>query len=133
MNVGILGLGLIGGSLARAYAKNPDLLILDEPSSALDPVAEFYMFYRLQQVTEGKTALIISHRLSSTKLADRIVFLENGKIVESGTHDELMELNGKYASLYRFQARNYKEGITDEQISQISSAGLDENYIMGQV
>ena len=91
------------------------------------------MFYRLQQVTEGKTALIISHRLSSTKLADRIVFLENGKIVESGTHDELMELNGKYASLYRFQARNYKEGITDEQISQISSAGLDENYIMGQV
>ncbi len=120
-------------AIARAYAKNPDLLILDEPSSALDPVAEFYMFYRLQQVTEGKTALIISHRLSSTKLADRIVFLENGKIVESGTHDELMELNGKYASLYRFQARNYKEGITDEQISQISSAGLDENYIMGQV
>lgn len=96
-------------AIARVFAKNPDIVILDEPSSALDPIAEYNMYHNMLEASNGKTVFFISHRLSSARIADRIFFLEHGQIVESGTHDELMELNGKYAQMFRLQAENYKE------------------------
>lgn len=96
-------------AIARIFAKNPDIVILDEPSSALDPIAEYNMYHNMMQASEGKTVFFISHRLSSARMADRIFFLEHGKVVESGSHDELMQKNGKYAKMFRLQAKNYKE------------------------
>lgn len=96
-------------AIARVFAKNPDLVILDEPSSALDPIAEYNMYNNMMQLTQGKTVFFISHRLSSARLADKIYFLEKGHIVEAGTHDELMKLKGKYAQMFVFQAKNYRE------------------------
>lgn len=91
------------------FAKNPDIVILDEPSSALDPIAEFNMYQNMLDASEGKTVFFISHRLSSARIADRIFFLERGQVLESGTHDELMEQNGKYARMFQLQAKNYKQ------------------------
>lgn len=101
-------------AIARVFAKNPDIVILDEPSSALDPIAEFNMYQNMLKASEGKTVFFISHRLSSARMADRILFLEQGQIVESGTHYELMERNGKYAEMFRLQAKNYtkEESVT---------------------
>lgn len=96
-------------AIARVFAKNPDIVILDEPSSALDPIAEYNMYQNMLEAAVGKTVFFISHRLSSARIADRIFFLEHGQIVESGTHDELMELDGRYAKMFSLQARNYKE------------------------
>lgn len=96
-------------AIARVFAKNPDIVILDEPSSALDPIAEYNMYNNMLEASDGKTVFFISHRLSSARIADRIFFLEHGQIVENGTHDELMELNGKYARMFQLQAKNYKE------------------------
>lgn len=104
-------------AIARVFAKNPDIVILDEPSSALDPIAEYNMYHNMLQVSEGKTVFFISHRLSSARIADRIFFLEQGRVVENGTHDELMEQNGKYAEMFRLQAKNYKEGSLQENPS----------------
>ena len=95
-------------AIARVFAKNPDIVILDEPSSALDPIAEYNMYQNMLEASDGKTVFFISHRLSSARIADRIFFLEHGDIVESGTHDELMALNGRYAEMFNLQARNYK-------------------------
>lgn len=95
-------------AIARVFAKKPDIVILDEPSSALDPIAEFNMYNNMLEASEGRTVFFISHRLSSARIADRIYFLEHGRIVESGTHDELMEQNGRYARMFRLQAKNYK-------------------------
>jgi ATP-binding cassette subfamily B protein len=97
-------------AIARVFAKNPDIVILDEPSSALDPIAEYNMYNNMLQVSEGKTVIFISHRLSSARIADRICFLEHGNIVECGNHDELMRLGGKYAQMFELQAKNYREG-----------------------
>lgn len=96
-------------AIARVFAKNPDIVILDEPSSALDPIAEYNMYHNMLEAADGKTVFFISHRLSSARIADRIFFLEHGQIVESGTHDELMELDGRYAKMFRLQAKNYRE------------------------
>ena len=96
-------------AIARVIAKDPDVVILDEPSSALDPIAEYNMYENMLRITEHKTVFFISHRLSAARLADRIFFLENGRIVEQGTHDELIEKNGKYAELFHAQARSYVE------------------------
>lgn len=96
-------------AIARVFAKNPDIVILDEPSSALDPIAEFNMYQNMLKASEGKTVFFISHRLSSARMADRILFLERGQIVESGTHYELMARDGKYAKMFRLQAKNYEE------------------------
>ena len=104
-------------AIARVFAKNPDIVILDEPSSALDPVAEFNMYQNMMQVSEGKTVFFISHRLSSARIADRIFFLEHGSIVEEGTHDELMALDGRYANMFRLQAKNYKESQMKENFA----------------
>jgi ATP-binding cassette, subfamily B, bacterial len=97
-------------AIARVFAKNPDVVILDEPSSALDPIAEYNMYNNMLQVSEGKTVFFISHRLSAARIADKIYFLENGQIKEYGTHDELIEKNGSYAKMFELQARNYREG-----------------------
>ena len=96
-------------AIARVFAKNPDVVILDEPSSALDPIAEYNMYCNMMEASEGKTVFFISHRMSSARMADRILFLEHGKIVEEGTHEELLAKNGRYASMFRLQAQNYQD------------------------
>ena len=94
-------------SLARVFAENAPCIILDEPSSALDPIAEHKMFENMMRAAKGRSVVCISHRLSSAVDADRIYLMEEGRITETGTHRELMEHNGKYAEMFRFQARNY--------------------------
>lgn len=97
-------------ALARALYKNGQIVVLDEPTAALDPIAENEMYLQYSELTAGRTTIFISHRLSSTRFCDRILFLDNGKIVEVGSHDELMKRNGKYAELFRIQSRYYEEG-----------------------
>ncbi|MBQ8781902.1 MAG: ABC transporter ATP-binding protein [Oscillospiraceae bacterium] len=106
------GMGLSGGeaqkiAIARVFARKPDIVILDEPSSALDPIAEYNMYKNMLTATDGETVIFISHRLSATRDADRIYMFENGTVIEQGSHRELMELNGKYAEMWRLQAENY--------------------------
>ncbi len=96
-------------AIARVFAKNPDVVILDEPSSALDPIAEYNMYRNMMEASEGKTVFFISHRMSSARMADRVLFLEHGRIVEEGTHDELLGRNGRYAEMFRLQAQNYQD------------------------
>lgn len=99
-------------SLARVFAEKSPCIILDEPSSALDPIAEHSMFENMMRAAKGRSVIFISHRLSSAVDADRIYLMENGSIAEVGNHSELMALNGKYAEMFRLQAENYvgKEG-----------------------
>lgn len=96
--------------LARTLYKESSVMILDEPTAALDPIAENELYRQYHLLTEGKTGIYISHRLSSTRFCDRIVFLEQGRIAELGTYQELMEQHGKYAEMYEIQAKYYKEG-----------------------
>ena len=107
------GTNLSGGeaqkiAIARVFAHPFDLVIMDEPSAALDPIAEYTMNQHISEYAADKTVIFISHRLSSTKKADRIYMLENGRIIESGNHIELMALNGKYAEMFNIQAENYR-------------------------
>lgn len=104
-------------SLARVFAQHSPCVILDEPSSALDPIAEHKMFENMMRAANGRSVIFISHRLSSAVDADRIFLLESGRIAESGTHAQLLEKNGKYANMFRLQAQNYiGEGeIKDER------------------
>src|SRR6266487_4652278 len=95
-------------ALARAFMRDARILILDEPTSALDAQAEHEVFTHFRQLTEGKTAVFISHRFSTVRLADRIFVIENGSILESGSHEELMALNGRYAQLFNLQAEAYR-------------------------
>jgi ATP-binding cassette subfamily B protein len=97
-------------SLARIFAEKTPFVVLDEPSSALDPIAEHKMFENMIKATEGRSVIFISHRLSSAVLADRVYMMEDGRIIEEGTHHELMEMNGKYAEMFRLQAKNYTSG-----------------------
>lgn len=94
-------------SIAHVYAKGSPVVILDEPTSALDPIAEYEMYKNMMDACEGKSVVFISHRMSSAVMADRIYLLEHGEVMESGTHRELMEKDGKYAELFRVQAQNY--------------------------
>ena len=95
-------------ALARAYIRDAQLLILDEPTSALDARAEYEVFERFTELIAGKSAVLISHRFSTVRMADRILFLEYGRRLELGSHDELMALDGRYAELFRLQARGYE-------------------------
>ena len=108
------GLMLSGGeqqkiAIARAFYKNCPYIILDEPSANLDPVSEYELNKAISETCTDRTVVFISHRLSTTRHADRILMLENGRVVESGTHDELMELDGKYAYMFRLQSEKYME------------------------
>lgn len=94
---------------ARALYKKAPLLILDEPTAALDPIAENALYCKYGQAAEGRTSVYISHRLSSTRFCDRIILLSRGKILEEGTHEELMRREGRYARLYEVQSRYYQE------------------------
>ena len=96
--------------LARALYKDGPILVLDEPTAALDPIAENDIYMKYNEMTTGKTSLFISHRLASTRFCDRIIFLADGKIAEEGTHNELLALDGEYAKLYEVQSRYYQEG-----------------------
>jgi len=94
--------------LARAYFKDSEYMILDEPSAALDPISEDRIFEQLYHLSEGKSSVTISHRLSNTTLADKILVIGDGHIIEQGSHFELLKQNGKYAELFNLQANKYK-------------------------
>jgi ATP-binding cassette subfamily B protein len=95
-------------AISRTLYKNSRVIILDEPSSALDPIAEYNLNNTILNSGKDKTIIIISHRLSTTKIADRIYMFENGEIVEQGSHNELLELNGKYAEMFNLQSEKYQ-------------------------
>ncbi len=97
-------------TVARAFYKNCPYVIMDEPSANLDPVAEYNLNKSMAEIAKDKTVIFISHRLSTTRHADKIYVMEHGEIVESGSHDELMSKNGKYAYMFNLQAEKYRNG-----------------------
>ena len=117
------GVELSGGQtqrlmLARALYKDGAFLVLDEPTAALDPIAESDIYQKYNEMTAGKSSVFISHRLASTRFCDRILFIKDGGIAEEGTHEELLQKGGAYAKLFNVQARYYQEGrdLDDIQI-----------------
>jgi len=102
--------------LARALYKDAPILILDEPTAALDPIAEADVYNRYHEMTTGKAAVFISHRLASTRFCDRILLIADGKIAEEGTHESLLAAGGGYAELFEVQSRYYKEGGVENEI-----------------
>ncbi len=128
------GVNLSGGEmqkllLARAIYKEAPILILDEPTAALDAIAENQLYLRYNKLTEGRTSLYISHRLSSTRFCDRILMLENGKITEDGSHEELMQKEGAYYQLYQVQSHYYQEDRTEEFSSLIDPTWEVSSYV----
>lgn len=101
--------------LARALYKDAPIIILDEPTSALDPIAEAQMYQKYNELTYGKLSVYISHRLASTRFCNRIIMIDNGSIIEEGTHDELLSKKGKYAELFNVQSKYYKEGDESDE------------------
>lgn len=107
------GMELSGGewqkvALARAYMKDTQLMILDEPTAALDARAEYEVFERFSELTKGKSAVLISHRFSTVRMADRIIVLDGGELIEIGSHEELLAKGGRYAELFNLQALGYR-------------------------
>src|SRR5215831_16558510 len=124
------GANLSGGewqkvALSRAFMREARILVLDEPTSALDAQAEYELFERLRRLTEGRTAVYISHRFSTVRRADRILFLERGQLVEEGSHEELMALDGRYARLFNMQASAY----TGQPVEPVEDADEDDQQI----
>lgn len=108
------GVELSGGqnqkvAIARALYKNAPIMVLDEPTAALDPIAENEIYRCFDQIVAGKTSIYISHRLVSTIFCDRILVFEQGKVIEEGTHEDLMQKHGRYYQMYELQSRYYKE------------------------
>ncbi len=95
-------------ALARAFMREAEVLVLDEPTASLDALNEYAIFQRFRELTDNKIALLISHRFSTVRMADRIVVLDNGRIIETGTHAELLALGGEYAKLFTIQAEGYR-------------------------
>lgn len=95
--------------LARALYKNGSVLVLDEPTAALDPIAESEIYENYRKYSENKTAIFISHRLASTRFSDRIIMMENGKLIEEGTHEKLMQQGGAYANMFEIQSQYYQK------------------------
>jgi ATP-binding cassette subfamily B protein len=107
------GIDLSGGewqkiALARAYLRNAQLLILDEPTASLDARSEYEVFQRFAELTAGKMALLISHRFSTVRMADRILVLEDGRVAEQGDHRQLIALGGRYSTMFELQAASYR-------------------------
>ena len=107
------GVELSGGewqkiAIARAYMRDADVLILDEPTAALDARSEYEVFKRFKELCRGKTAVLISHRFSTVRMADRIMVLHGGRVAEQGSHAELLQAGGRYAELFRLQAESYR-------------------------
>ena len=107
------GVDLSGGewqkvAIARAYMRDAQLLILDEPTAALDARAEYEVFERFKELSDGRTGVLISHRFSSVRMADRILVLADGRVEASGTHAELLAERGRYAELFELQAAGYR-------------------------
>ncbi|WP_050008393.1 ABC transporter ATP-binding protein [Butyrivibrio sp. WCE2006] len=117
------GIDLSGGekqklALARALYKGSKIVVLDEPTSALDAIAEQRLYEQFDEMIGEKSAVYISHRLASTRFCDKVVMFENGSMVELGSHDELMEKNGKYADMFNVQAQYYRDNEEGEEMQQ---------------
>ena len=108
--------------LARALYKDAPCIILDEPTAALDPIAESNLYNKYNELTQDKTSVYISHRLASTRFCDRIVYVESGGIAEQGTHDELIKSKGKYANMFDLQSHYYKENIDNIDDAELEEA-----------
>ena len=96
-------------AIARGLYRTSDFIVLDEPTAAIDPLEESNIYRRFAEISRGKTALIVTHRLGSARIADRIVVMDEGRIVESGTHEELLRKDGKYTQMWQAQAQYYTE------------------------
>ncbi len=111
------GVDLSGGeaqkiAIARSIYKDAALFILDEPTAALDPFAEYEIFTKMNEISQDKTTIFISHRLYSCKFCDKVIVMDGGEIVQAGTHDELVHIAGKYSEMWNTQAQHYvKDGI----------------------
>lgn len=122
------GIELSGGErqkvwMARAFYKEAPILILDEPTAALDPLAEQEIYEKYVEMSEGRTSLFISHRLASTRFCDRIWLMENGRITEQGSHEELMEKNGAYARLFAVQGKYYRKEESGKEWNEAMKMG----------
>ena len=132
------GIDLSGGErqkvwMARAFYKEASILILDEPTAALDPLAEQEIYEKYVEMSEGRTSLFISHRLASTRFCDRIWLMENGRITEQGSHEELMEKNGAYARLFEVQGKYYRKEESGKTEAGGNTAEWNQAMKMGGV
>ena len=123
-----------GVALTRAYMRDAQLLILDEPTAALDARAEYEVFLRFSELTKGRMAVLISHRFSTVRMADRILVLKGGELVEQGTHEALVELAGLYSELFQLQAAGYRQRAVQRlmgvvAVTVVYNTGLHFNTI----
>ena len=130
------GINLSGGEtqkllLARAIYKEAPILVLDEPTAALDAIAENQLYLKYNELTKGRTSLFISHRLSSTRFCDKILMLEGGRITEQGSHEELMEKKGAYYRLFQVQSHYYQNDRTEDFSSEMDPAWEVSSYVSG--